>query len=121
MIGARNISIIVAYLCLTNLPVLAVDPGRIVVPDKSASGSAAPGLQKLVGAKGLLYVPSSYRAAEPLPLLVLLHKATGTASEWFPGGGHAAGSFAAYADAGHFIILAPEAPGQSWGTGPKSW
>ena len=26
-----------------------------------------------------------------------------------------------YADKGRFIILAPESPGQSWGTGPKNW
>jgi len=47
----------------------------------------------------------------------LLHKAGGSASEWFSGGG----SYGRYADKGRFIILAPESPGQSWGTGPKSW
>ena len=31
------------------------------------------------------------------------------------------GSYAPYADKGRFIILAPESPGQSWGTGPKNW
>jgi phospholipase/carboxylesterase len=63
----------------------------------------------------LLYIPTGH--AEPLPLLVLLHKAGGSALEWFAVGS----SYAPYADKGHFIILAPESPGQSWGTGPKNW
>ena len=50
-------------------------------------------------------------------MLILLHKAGGSPSEWFSG----SGSYAPYADKGHFIILAPESPGQSWGTGPKEW
>jgi predicted esterase len=50
-------------------------------------------------------------------LFILLHKASGSASEWFSGGG----SYAPYADKGRFIILAPESPGPTWGTGPKNW
>src|ERR1043166_2480468 len=95
----------------------AADAGRIVLPTKSQPGNAAAGLQKLNGKTGLLYIPSNYRPNEPLPLLVLLHKATGSASEWFASGD----SYAAYADKGHFIILAPESPSQSWGSGPKTW
>src|SRR5262245_9517003 len=89
--------------------------GRIVIPPKSSTQTTSAGLQKLSGRNGLLYVPMDH--AEPLPLLILLHKAGGSASEWFSGGG----SFAPYADKGRFIILAPESPGPSWGSGPKNW
>jgi phospholipase/carboxylesterase len=91
------------------------EPGRIVIPAKSSTQTTSAGLQKLSGRNGLLYIPTAH--AEPLPLLILLHKAGGSASEWFSG----AGSYARYADKGRFIILAPESPGQSWGTGPKNW
>jgi phospholipase/carboxylesterase len=94
---------------------VTAEPGRIVIPAKSSTQTATAGLQKLGGRNGLLYIPAS--RAEPLPLLILLHKAGGSASEWFAGGG----SYASYADKGRFIILAPESPGPSWGTGPKSW
>jgi phospholipase/carboxylesterase len=91
------------------------EPGRIVIPAKSSTQTTSAGLQKLSGRNGLLYIPTAH--AEPLPLLVLLHKAGGSASEWFSGDG----SYGRYADKGRFIILAPESPGQSWGTGPKNW
>ena len=91
------------------------EPGRIVIPAKSATQTASAGLQKLSGRNGLLYIPTAH--AEPLPLLILLHKAGGSPSEWFSG----EGSYAHYADKGRFIILAPESPGLSWGTGPKNW
>jgi len=91
------------------------EPGRIVIPAKSSTQTTSAGLQKLSGRNGLLYIPTSH--PEPLPLLVLLHKAGGSPSEWFSGGG----SYARYADKGRFIILAPESPGVSWGTGPKNW
>jgi poly(3-hydroxybutyrate) depolymerase len=91
------------------------EPGRIVIPAKSSTQTTSAGLQKLSGRNGLLYIPAAH--AEPLPLLILLHKAGGSSSEWFSG----EGSYAHYADKGRFIILAPESPGQSWGTGPKNW
>ncbi len=89
--------------------------GRIVIPAKSSAQTANAGLQKLSARNGLLYVPTGH--AEPLPLLVLLHKAAGSPSEWFSGGG----SYASYAEKGPFIIVAPESPGTTWGTGPKNW
>jgi phospholipase/carboxylesterase len=89
--------------------------GRIILPANSATQTASAGLQKLSNRNGLLYIPTDH--AEPLPLLILLHKAGGSPLEWFAG----SGSYAAYADNGRFIILAPESPGQSWGTGPKEW
>src|SRR5215831_7082667 len=58
------------------------EPGRIVIPAKSATQTASAGLQKLSGRNGLLYIPTAH--AEPLPLLILLHKAGGSPSEWFP-------------------------------------
>jgi phospholipase/carboxylesterase len=89
--------------------------GRIVVPANSSAQTASAGLQKLSGRNGLLYIPKDH--AEPLPLLILLHKAGGSPSEWFGG----SGSYVPCADKGRFIILAPQSPGQSWGTGPKKW
>jgi phospholipase/carboxylesterase len=89
--------------------------GRIAIPGKSSTQTVNVGLQKLSGRNGLFYVPIGH--AEPLPLLILLHKSGGSPKEWFAGGE----SFAPYAETGHFIILAPESPGPSWGTGPKSW
>ena len=71
------------------------------------------GLQKLSGRNGLLYVPLSHA----VPLLILPHKFGGSPKEWFAGGE----LFAPYAEKGHFIILAPESPSPSWGTGPKTW
>ncbi|PYL73730.1 MAG: hypothetical protein DMF26_13455, partial [Verrucomicrobia bacterium] len=59
--------------------------GRVVIPVKSATQNASSGLQKLSGRNGVLYIPTGH--AEPLPLLILLHKAGGSASEWFAGGG----------------------------------
>jgi phospholipase/carboxylesterase len=110
---------------LSSSPVFAAaaESGRLKIPPPgSPTVTATVGLQKLGGKSGLLYLPPSYRANEPLPLLVLLHKATGTPSDWFSGGHpDAPGSYSAYADAGRFIILAPEAPGLSWDGGPKSF
>jgi phospholipase/carboxylesterase len=94
---------------------VTAEPGRIVIPAKAATQNASHGLQKLSGRNGLLYIPTGH--AEPLPLLVLLHNAGGSPSEWFSGGG----SYAPYADKGGFIILAPESPAVTWGSGPKNW
>ena len=94
---------------------VTAEPGRIVIPAKSSAQPATAGLQKLSGRNGLLYIPAGH--AGPLPLLLLLHKAGGSPSEWFSG----SASYASYADSGGFIVLAPESPGLSWGAGPKNW
>ena len=107
--------IFICYLGLATSFGASTELGRIVLPANSSTQTANAGLQKLSGQSGLLYIPTDH--AEPLPLLILLHKAGGSPSEWFSG----SGSYAPYADRGHFIILAPESPGQSWGTGPKEW
>ena len=100
----------------------ATAAGRLTIPTGSPTESTATGLVKL-GRTGLLYVPPSYRANEPLPLLVLLHRATGTRAEWFRTGSNGPhGLYAAHADESRFIILAAEAPGETWGSGgPKSF
>ena len=91
------------------------EPGRIVIPANSSMQTVSAGLQKLGGRNGFLYIPKEH--AEPLALLILLHKAGGSASEWFSGGE----SCAFYPDKGRFIILAPQSSGPPWGTGPKNW
>src|SRR5262245_14319872 len=108
-------AICICCLSVTTWFGVTAEPGRIVIPAKSTTQNPSAGLQRLSGRNGLLYIPP--RDPEPLPLLVLLHKAGGSPSEWFSG----EGSYAAYADKGRFIILAPESPGPTWGTGPKSW
>ena len=107
---------------IINAVAATAEPGRLEISASSPPQTASVGLQKLGGKNGHLYIPASYSATEPLPLLVLLHKARGGSAEWFRTsnkGGR--GPYAAHADAGRFIILAPEAPGQTWGAGPKSW
>jgi len=97
----------ICYLSVATSFGVTAEPGRIVIPAKSATQNASAGLQKLSGRNGLLYIPTGH--AGLLPMLVLLHKAGGSPLEWFSG----AGSYARYADNGGFIILAPESPGMS--------
>jgi phospholipase/carboxylesterase len=74
------------------------------------SGDGQPGLQTLgLGGSrdGLLYVPTSYRADQPLPLILMLHGAGGTAQGTL-------GRFQALADEARLILLAPESRGRTW-------
>lgn len=76
----------------------------------SPSSALAPGLHPLgLGdvRDGLLYVPTGYSPTVPLPLVVLLHGASGAASMWF-------GSYGNRADANKFVMLAPESRASSW-------
>jgi phospholipase/carboxylesterase len=85
-------------------------PERLRFPSTAATRSATLGLQPLhLGAArdGVVYVPTSYKPAEPLPLLVLLHGAGGDADDWF-------GSYAARAEAARFVLLAPDSRGPTW-------
>lgn len=98
------------------------ESGRLSLPDASPRSTLVTGLQRLGGSNGLLYIPLSAKNDAPLPLLILLHKAGGSPSNWFPDGNSApTGSYAAQAEAGKFAILAPEASGATWGDGPKSF
>lgn len=56
---------------------------------------ALPALQR----DGVLHVPQTYNASEPLPLIVLLPGATGSGNAWF-------GSYGPRAEAARMIILA---------------
>jgi len=70
----------------------------------------APGLQGLgVGGlrDGYIYVPEGHTAEHPLPLLVLLHGATGSATNFF-------GLYGKRAEDAKLIILAPDSRGTTW-------
>lgn len=56
---------------------------------------------------GLLYVPFSYDASRPMPLVLMLHGAGGTSRG-------AIRPFLAHADSVGVILVAPEARGQTW-------
>lgn len=83
---------------------------RLRVPAAAPTKAVVPGLQalQLGGARdGVLYVPTSYVATEPLPLLILLHGAGGDADNWF-------GSYAQRAEDARFVMLAPDSRGSTW-------
>lgn len=102
---------------------VSAEPGRLDIPSTTTASSTAPGLTRLEDANGaLLYLPKSYRAVEPLPLVILLHPAGGNPGRWFSSSHkEIPGSFAPRADAGQFIILAPASPEATWGVGPRAW
>ena len=56
---------------------------------------------------GKLFVPASYTPSSPVPLLILLHGATGAGSNWF-------GSYDERGDARGFAMLAPDSRFQTW-------
>jgi predicted esterase len=88
----------------------AGEPGRIEIPATHPPGSdAATGLQRFdeKALRGLFYVPHSYNPNEPLPLLILLHGGGRSPSDWF-------GSYSRRAEAGRFIIVAPESSSKTW-------
>lgn len=87
-------------------------PGRLEIPATHRLDSgAATGLQrfeeKALG--GLFYVPHSYHPDEALPLLILLHGRGRNPSDWF-------GSYSRRAEAGRFIVVAPESSSKTWGS-----
>jgi Predicted esterase len=92
----------------------STEPGRIVLPANSSTQTVSAGLQKLSGRNGSLHSNRSRRAVAVADLA-----AQGRWLSFRVVCG--SGSYAPYADKGRFIILAPESPGQSWGTGPKEW
>ncbi|HWL38997.1 MAG TPA: hypothetical protein VNO75_02070 [Gemmatimonadaceae bacterium] len=74
-------------------------------------GTLAPAGIQTLGLGGsrdaLLYVPTGHVVSEPLPLLVLLHGAGTSASQWF-------GSYGARAEAARMIVLAPDSRRSTW-------
>jgi phospholipase/carboxylesterase len=78
---------------------------------RKPSLSASPGLARLgltPGSRdGLLYVPRSYAPERPLPLLLLLHGAGGSAD-------NIVARMAPLADTAGIIILAPDSRGRTW-------
>jgi phospholipase/carboxylesterase len=86
------------------------EPEHILSRPGSPAGQAATGLNPLLvdgKRRGLIYVPTSYTPAEPLPLVLLLHGATGHAGMWF-------GSYAERGEAARFILVAPDSYGSTW-------
>ena len=74
------------------------------------TGTIGAGWQRLnlsPGRDGYVYVPPSYVATKPAPLIVLLHGAGASATSW-------QNAAPLLADAGGFIILAPDSAGRTW-------
>ena len=79
-------------------------------PQQKAPPSGETGLRTIEnprGRNGLLYVPESYRAERPAPLVVMLHGAGGTAS-------HSIDLTRAHAERLGFIVYAPSSAASSW-------
>jgi phospholipase/carboxylesterase len=91
------------------------EPGRLRVTPKAPTRTPTLGLQPIgllpptpaLQRDGVLYVPLSYRASEPLPLVILLHGATGSGNAWF-------GSYDARAESARVIMLAPDSRAFTW-------
>ena len=93
----------------------AREPGRLRITPMAPRRTATLGLQPIgllpptpaLQRDGLLYVPQSYVSSEPLPLVVLLHGATGSGRSWF-------GSYGARAELARVIMLAPDSRAFTW-------
>jgi predicted esterase len=84
--------------------------GELSARPQQTRGRGEPGLRQLedpLGRSALLYVPKSYRAERPAPLVVMLHGAGGTAQ-------HSIDLARPYADRLGFILLAPQSRAASW-------
>ena len=84
---------------------------RLRARPSAPNGKLAPaGLQGLgLGGvrDGYLYVPERHSADQPLPLLVLLHGATGASTNFF-------GTYGKRAEEARFIVLAPDSRQYTW-------
>ncbi|HEY9779214.1 MAG TPA: PHB depolymerase family esterase [Leptolyngbyaceae cyanobacterium] len=88
----------------------SAEKGRILARPIQINKAAALGLQPLglgAGRDGLLYVPASYQASRPAPLVLMLHGAGGYAHQ-------ALALFQHLADASGLILLAPDSRDRTW-------
>jgi phospholipase/carboxylesterase len=84
--------------------------GRLTARPATPTTSVNLGEQSLSlgdGRDGLLYVPASYAAMKPAPLVLMLHGATGSARG-------ALRPFRELADEAGLVLLAPESRGNTW-------
>ena len=112
--GAAGIAAGIAAACrarpATNAPDQAAEAGRLLARPGQPTDSASPGLQPLglEGERdGLLYVPASYQADHPAPLVLMLHGAGGAARG-------ALNPFLPLADAAGLILLATDSRARTW-------
>lgn len=88
----------------------SAEKGRILARPTQINEAALGGLQPLglgTGRDGLLYVPASYQASQPAPLVLILHGAGGNAHQ-------ALALFQHLADASGLVILAPDSRDRTW-------
>ncbi len=84
--------------------------GRLTVRPRASKTAAASGLQQLKleqGRDGFIYVPATYSAERPAPLLLMLHGAGGNARHSLP-------LLQRFADKAGLILLVPDSRGQTW-------
>lgn len=90
----------------------AQDPFVFTARPASPARAIAPGLHRLglAGSRDAeLFVPRSYRAGTASPLLVMLHGAGQSSSEW-----SGAAQFTRMLDARGIVMLAPDSRGATW-------
>lgn len=85
--------------------------GRLTARPRGAkTAAAAPGLHQLKleqGRDGFIYVPATYSAERPAPLLLMLHGAGGNARNSLP-------LLQRFADKAGMILLVPDSRGRTW-------
>lgn len=83
---------------------------RLTARPHAPSTIATPGLHALGLSPvpdGRFFVPAGHTADEPLPLMVLLHGATGSSADWF-------GSYDDRGEAARYLMLAPDSRFVTW-------
>lgn len=99
--------------CLESSPLRSqnIDGITLTARPGTPTETATPGLTPLgldPQTDGFLYVPANYQPTTAAPLLALMHRAGGTASEWFTD------SLKSFYDELGFIVVAPDSRGFSW-------
>ena len=96
--------------CLSGPDDEEANDGRLTARPGGVTGTAEPGITGLnLGGfrDGVLLVPAGYTAAQPIPLMVLLHGAGGLGSQLLQ-------RFTELADELRVAILAPDSRGSTW-------